>query len=84
MTRFELLGRIITYFHQPDDTDLLQLLTQLDSDITDETLNVITHSADNTKHLLNNPNNAADLEQAMGELKHHTLFTPETERWGRQ
>ncbi|NEQ97550.1 MAG: hypothetical protein F6K30_12640 [Cyanothece sp. SIO2G6] len=79
MNRFELLGRIITHLHQLNDAALFQLLAQLDGEITDETLNVITHGADDTEHLLSTPNNATDLEQAMEELKHHTLPTPETE-----
>lgn len=79
MTRFELIGRITEKLHTLNQDDLLDLLAQLEDDITDENMTVITDGADDTEHLLSNPKNAADLMRAVEELEGQDLLMPESE-----
>ena len=79
MARFELIGRIVSHLHMLSDEALQDLLTELEGDITDETLEVITYSENDTEHLLSNPSNAEDLQQAVKELNGQNLLIPETE-----
>ena len=78
MTRFELLGRIMNHLHQLTDVELQTLLTTLEDEITDETLDVITYGTDDTEHLLSSQQNAEDLNQAIQELSHQELIIPDT------
>lgn len=68
MTRFELIGRITEKLHTLDQDDLLNLLAQLEDEITDENMTVITYGADDTEHLLSNPKNAEILNRAAERL----------------
>ncbi|MEO0491177.1 MAG: hypothetical protein AAFZ49_16740, partial [Cyanobacteria bacterium J06659_2] len=78
MARFELIGRIVENLYQLDDIDLQSLLTQLEDELTDETITVITYGADDTEHLLSSPRNAEILNQAVEDLKDQELLTPES------
>ena len=69
MERLELLERIVTHLNELDDEALEDLLSELEPDITDESLDVITYGADDTEHLLSSSRNAAILNQAMNELQ---------------
>ena len=75
-----LLDELSNHLHQLDATELLQLLTHLEQEITDETLYTITHGKDDTEHLLSSPSNATDLEQAIEELQSCTLLSPNVEQ----
>ncbi|MEM9215824.1 MAG: hypothetical protein AAGD25_15965 [Cyanobacteria bacterium P01_F01_bin.150] len=77
MTRFELLGCIMNHLHQLTDVELQALLTTLESEITDETVNAITYGTDDTEHLLSSQQNAEDLKQAVQELSHQELIIPD-------
>ena len=79
MTRFEIIGRIVNHLQMLDDSALQDLLTKLEGDITDETLDVITYGADDTEHLLSSPSNAEDLNHAIEELRGQDLLVPEPE-----
>ncbi|MEO0533783.1 MAG: hypothetical protein AAF215_07930 [Cyanobacteria bacterium P01_A01_bin.123] len=78
MTRFELIGRIVENLYQLGDIELQALLTQLDGELTDETITVITYGTDDTEHLLSSPRNAEILNQAVEDLKDQELLTPES------
>ena len=79
MTRFEILGRIVNLLNQLDDATLQDVLTKLEGNITDETLDVITYGADDTEHLLSSPSNAEDLNLAVKELSRQDLLKPKAE-----
>ena len=79
MARFELIGRIVNRLHMLSDEALQDLLTELEGDITDKTLEVITYGANDTEHLLSNLCNAEDLQRAIEELNGRDLLIPETE-----
>jgi hypothetical protein len=74
MTRFETIGRIVEHLHDLDDASLADLLTELSGNITDKTLDVITHGKDDTEHLQSSLANAKDLDKAVKELKGLKLF----------
>lgn len=77
MTRFERLGRIMNHLHQLTDVELQTLLTTIEGDITDETMDVITYGTDDTEHLLSSQQNAEALNQAVEELSHQELIIPD-------
>jgi hypothetical protein len=77
MNRHEAIGRIVEHLHAMDNASLEKLLTELLGDITDSTLNVITHGKNDTEHLLSSPVNASDLNQAAKELKGIKLLAHE-------
>ena len=79
MTRFEIIGRIVNNLQMLDNAALQDLLTKLEGDITDETLDVITYGADDTEHLLSSSSNAEDLNHAIEELRGQDLLAPEPE-----
>ena len=51
MERAETIEHIVNHLHSLTDEALQELLTELEGDITDETLEVITYGADDTEHL---------------------------------
>ena len=61
MKRFELLGRIVNHLYKLDDEALQEVLAELEGDITDENLEVITYGTDDTEHLLSSSGNAERL-----------------------
>ena len=77
MTRFETIGRIVAQLHTLSDEALEDLLAEVSGELTDETVQVITHGADDTEHLLSSAVNAEDLERAEEELEGYKLLTPE-------
>ena len=77
MTRFELLGRIMNHLHQLTDVELQTLLTTLEGNITDETMDIITYGTNDTEHLLSSQQNAEDLNRAAQELSHQELIIPD-------
>jgi predicted AAA+ superfamily ATPase len=77
MQRFELLGRIVNYLHKLDDEALRDLLAELQGEITDASLDVITYGTDDTEHLLSSSGNAERLSQAIEELGGQELLTVE-------
>ena len=79
MTRFEIIGRIVNHLQMLDNAALQDLLTKLEGDIIDETLDVITYGADDTEHLLSSPSNTEDLNHAIEELMGQDLLVPEPE-----
>ena len=74
MTRFELLGRIMNHLHQLTDVELQALLSTLEIEITDETVDIITYGTNDTEHLLSSQQNAEDLNQAVQELSSQELI----------
>lgn len=79
MERAETIEHIVNHLHSLTDEALQELLTELEGDITDETLEVITYGADDTEHLLSNPSNAKDLQAAIEKLNGQDLLIPEAE-----
>jgi hypothetical protein len=76
MSRFETIGRIVDYLHDLDDASLADLLAELSGNITDKTLDVITHGKDDTEHLQSSSANANDLDKAVKELKGLKFLEP--------
>ncbi len=77
MIRCEIIERIVNHLHRLDDVALQDLLAELEGDITDKTLDIITYGADDTEHLLSSPSNAEDLNHAIEELMDQDLLVPE-------
>lgn len=78
MTRFELIGRIVNHLQSLNDSALHSLLAQLEGNITDDTLDVITYGADDTEHLISSPDNIEDLYDALDELGDYDLLMPKS------
>ena len=79
MVRLRTIERIVDRLQMLSDEALQDLLTELESDITDETLEAITYGDNDTEHLLSHPSNAEDLQQTLHELNEQNLLIPETE-----
>ena len=77
MIPLEITDRIVNQLHRLNDTELQNLLNELENDITDETLEVITYGGDDTEHLLSSSSNRKDLEQAIEEFKKQDLLMPD-------
>ncbi len=77
MTHFEIIGRIVSHLHTMSDEALQDLLVDLEGDLTDENIEIITYGKDDTEHLLSSTINAEDLRQATEELKDYDLLAPE-------
>ncbi|NET56024.1 MAG: hypothetical protein F6K47_07585 [Symploca sp. SIO2E6] len=77
MIRGEIIEQIVNHLHRLDDTALQDLLAELEGDITDTTLDIITYGADDTEHLLSSQSNAEDLHHAIAELNAQDLLVPE-------
>ena len=68
MTRFETIGRIVAQLHTLSDEALEDLLAGVLGELTDETVQAVTHGADDTEHLLSSAVNAEDLARAKKAL----------------
>ena len=78
MIRLEITNRIMNQLDRLTDAELQDLLNELENDIKDENIEVITYGADDTAHLLNSSSNSEDLQQAIEEFKGKDLLMPET------
>ena len=76
MSRYEIIGRIVSQLHLLSDQTFQDLLNGLEDDITEQNLEVVTYGNDDTEHLLSSSRNAEDLEQAVAELDGKTLVNP--------
>lgn len=76
MNRFEVIGRILAQLELRDQASLEILLLSLENDDDSES-SIITRGANDTEHLLSSPLNAADLDNAVHELAHLDLLTPQ-------